>query len=197
MTEAAELKRQLRRELRARVARLMPDERNLSAERVVGRISQHASWRQARTVMLFVPLPDEVDVLRLVDEAIGHGKTVLLPRYKSEADGYEPARIENVATDLVVGRFGVAEPASDCPGYPLKSLDVTLVPGLGFDLAGRRLGRGRGYYDRLLVGAAGRLWGVGFDCQLLPELPVETHDVVLNCIVTPSRCLEVVARAVE
>lgn len=197
MTDISERKSTLRRELRSAVAAMTPAERNAAAARLVEHIRARPAWRAARTVMLFVALPDEPNLLPLIDEAIGHRKTVLLPRFVAEEAAYEPARVENLTVDLVAGRYGVAEPAAHCPKYTVKSLDVALVPGLGFDPVGRRLGRGKGYYDRLLVNATGGLWGVGFDCQLLPELPAEPHDVVLNCIVTPSRWVEVVPRAVE
>ena len=68
-------------------------------------------------------------------------------------------------------------------------LDVVLVPGVAFDLGGRRLGRGAGYYDRLLTGVRGTTCGVAFDEQISGELPVEPHDVHVNCILTPTRWL--------
>ena len=69
-------------------------------------------------------------------------------------------------------------------------LDLVLVPGVAFDLHGRRLGRGRGYYDRLLSQVGGRTCGVAFDEQVVSEVPVEAHDVLLNCILTPTRWFE-------
>jgi 5-formyltetrahydrofolate cyclo-ligase len=73
----------------------------------------------------------------------------------------------------------------------LNRLDLALVPGVGFDADGRRLGRGRGHYDRLLAQVAGTKCGVAFDEQMAPEIPVAPHDVILNRIVTPTRWLEV------
>jgi len=64
------------------------------------------------------------------------------------------------------------------------------VPGLGFDLSGHRLGRGRGYYDRLLAGIAGVKCGVAFDPQVVAQIPAERHDVNMNFILTPTRWLE-------
>jgi 5-formyltetrahydrofolate cyclo-ligase len=73
----------------------------------------------------------------------------------------------------------------------LKRLDLVLVPGLAFDRHGRRLGRGRGYYDRLLAEVPGTSCGVAFDEQLVASDPVGPLDVPLNCILTPSHWIEI------
>jgi 5-formyltetrahydrofolate cyclo-ligase len=74
---------------------------------------------------------------------------------------------------------------------PLKRLDLALAPGLGFDESGRRLGRGQGYYDRLLAEIIGAKCGVAFDEQVVGQLPAQEHDVSMNFILTPTRWLEV------
>ena len=186
MSAIADQKTALRRLVRARLAALTPEQRAAESSRVVAAISRNQAWRQARTVMLFIPLANEINILPLVIEALAHYKVVLLPRFDPAKDNYHPAQVINLSTDLVRGPFGVTEPGPDCPAHPLKPLDVTVVPGLAFDRVGRRLGRGKGHYDRLLADAGGQFWAVGFESQLLPELPVEPHDVVLNCIVTPA-----------
>ena len=73
---------------------------------------------------------------------------------------------------------------------PLNRLDFVLVPGIAFDLQGRRLGRGKGYYDRLLAEVRGKTCGVAFDEQIVDEIPVEPHDIHVNCILTPTRWIE-------
>jgi 5-formyltetrahydrofolate cyclo-ligase len=72
----------------------------------------------------------------------------------------------------------------------MNRLDLILVPGLAFDLNGRRLGKGKGYYDRLLAGVSGIKCGVAFDEQVVSEVPAGPHDVRVNCILTPTRWLE-------
>jgi 5-formyltetrahydrofolate cyclo-ligase len=67
-----------------------------------------------------------------------------------------------------------------------------LVPGLAFDPSGRRLGRGKGFYDRLLAMVRGRKCGIAFEEQVVPEIPVEPHDIRLDCLLTPRRWMETV-----
>jgi len=143
--------------------------------------------------MLFIPFGNEIDILPLVERALAQEKALLIPRFNHATDSYQAVQVVEPGRELVRGPFGVQEPAASCPVFPLNQLDVTLVPGLGFDRAGRRLGRGKGHYDRLLADASGEFWGVGHDCQLVAELPGESHDVVLNCIATPAHWVEVVS----
>ena len=88
---------------------------------------------------------------------------------------------------MVSGRFGVREPGADCPLISLNQLDLILVPGVTFDLTGHRLGRGKGFYDRLLAGFCGHKCGVAFEAQIVAAVPAEPHDVLVNSILTPTR----------
>jgi 5-formyltetrahydrofolate cyclo-ligase len=72
-------------------------------------------------------------------------------------------------------------------------LDLILVPGVAFDLQGRRLGRGKGYYDQLLGALHGTRCGVAFDQQVVDEIPMAPHDMTLHCILTPTRWVELKA----
>ena len=81
--------------------------------------------------------------------------------------------LARLATDIVTGKFGVREPAAHCAEIPLEKFDLVLVPGMAFDLRGNRLGRGRGFYDRLLENISGVKCGVGYDFQLLENIPAE------------------------
>jgi len=72
----------------------------------------------------------------------------------------------------------------------LGRLDLILVPGVAFDLRGRRLGRGRGFYDRLLLETGGVKCGIAFDEQIAGEVPTGKYDLQMNFILTPTRCVE-------
>lgn len=114
--------------------------------------------------------------------AIGAGWDVALPR--TEAGGLAFHRVTDFST-LAKGRLGAREPAGGEVIAP-SAANVILVPGVAFDRDGARLGRGGGYYDRLLasVPASARRIGVCFACQIVERVPVEPHDVALDEIVT-------------
>jgi 5-formyltetrahydrofolate cyclo-ligase len=138
-------------------------------------------------VLLFAPLPDEVDVMPLFKVALAAGKKLALPRFDHKTQSYVAGRVVNLAEELRPGRFGISEPAENCAGVPLNELDFLMVPGVAFTLDGRRLGRGKAFYDRLLASVRGITCGVAFDEQIVDAISTEPHDIRLDLILTPSR----------
>lgn len=130
-------------------------------------------------VLGFMGLPDEVDLRPLLEE-LAHAGRLLLPRV--EPGDRLSVHVVDDLDALVPGRFGVAEPA----GEPTARLPAAvLVPGRAFDLHGGRVGRGKGYYDRYLPEAPRALRaGVGFEVQLVDDVPVDWHDLRVHAVVT-------------
>jgi 5-formyltetrahydrofolate cyclo-ligase len=192
MTESDvhQLKAGIRREMRARMASFPSGERALLSCRACAILSRQPEWLEARTVMLFSPLPDEIDVSPLIQAGLAGGKNVCLPRFNKQAGVYEAARIQHASRDLAPGKMGIAEPVESCPALPLNLLDFCLASGVAFDLEGRRLGRGRGYYDRIFAEMQGIKCGAAWDDQILTSIPMEPHDQVLDRILTPARWID-------
>jgi 5-formyltetrahydrofolate cyclo-ligase len=180
-------KAQLRRQLRDALASMAPEQRRTESDRACRELLCSSHWRQARELLLYAPLHDELDVSPLWSIALAEGKNLCLPRFDPASDSYTAARVVDLTHDLAPGRYGVREPISVCPSVPFNRLDLVLVPGLAFGPSGRRLGRGGGYYDRLLAGVSALKCGVGFDAQWLESIPQEPCDVLLDCILTPGR----------
>ncbi|HMJ91955.1 MAG TPA: 5-formyltetrahydrofolate cyclo-ligase [Candidatus Acidoferrum sp.] len=178
----------LREQVRLQLFTLAPELRGSLSQMLCDLIRSQPAWRDAASVMLFSPLRDEPEVSALLNDALAERKLVCLPRFDGAQGVYSGAQVSSRA-DLVAGRFGALEPNADCPVVPLNHLDLVLVPGIAFDLAGRRLGRGKGFYDRLLAEVSGHKCGVVFDVQIVAEIPEEPHDVRVNSIVTPTRWL--------
>lgn len=185
-----EAKQALRRQVRAALARLGPEERAAGAAQARARLAAQPRWQAAQWVLFFAPLPQELDVWPLLLEALAAGKNVALPRFAAATQAYEICGIQDAAADLIVGRFGIREPGPRCARLAARRLDLILVPGIAFDVRGARLGRGKGYYDRLLKEWPGTTCGVGFDLQLRNEIPCEPHDARLDCLLTPTRWIE-------
>ena len=144
----------------------------------------------AHTILFFAPMLDELDVWPGLELELALGTNCALPFFDAEKKSYIARQLMNLKTDIVVGKFGLREPASTCAEIPLDKFDLILVPGMAFDLSGNRLGRGFGFYDRLLERAAGIKCGVAYDFQLLAKIPSEPHDAKVNFILTPDRCLK-------
>jgi 5-formyltetrahydrofolate cyclo-ligase len=153
-------------------------------------LRQQKIWQQAKSVMFYSTLTDELDFSPLIDEALELGKTVALPKFVESTKSYIPFKISHAQQDCAVGKFGIVEPIATCAEFPANRLDLILVPGVAFDLTGHRLGRGQGHYDRLLVHVTGIKCGVAFDEQLVQRIPAEAHDIRMNCVLTPTRFIE-------
>jgi 5-formyltetrahydrofolate cyclo-ligase len=183
----------LRQQFKQRLAAITPDQRRADSRLICERICARPAWQSARTILFFAPLPDEPDLWPLLEETLKTGRGAALPSYLADKDLYEAALIADAHKDLKPGRYGILEPGPDCPRIPILNLDIILVPGVAFSRDGYRLGRGRGYYDRLLAHARCCKWGVAFDCQLTKHLPVEARDIQLDGIATPRQWLEIPA----
>ena len=187
MTPPAHAKPTLRARLRAELKAHSSASAASASAALCVRLRASPVWQTARAVLLFFPLPSEPDISPLLDEALASGKLLALPRFNATTNAYEPVQVRDLARELVTGPFGVREPTADCPLAPMNRLDLALVPGLGFDARGHRLGRGKGHYDHLLAGFTGMKIGVAFDFQIVTEVPAEPHDIVLDAVVTPTR----------
>jgi 5-formyltetrahydrofolate cyclo-ligase len=185
MNDPVALKQKLRRELRAENQRHESSHKNASTE-IVARLKEQSIWTKSRSILFFSALSGEPDLRSLCEDAVASGKQAAFPRYIAATDSYTAVAITDPNRDLAPGQFGVGEPNSSCIEIPLNVLDLILVPGLGFSFAGARLGRGKGYYDRLLAGVTGIRCGVAFDWQVVAELPAEAHDAFVDCLVTPT-----------
>jgi len=142
----------------------------------------HPRVKDARTILAYYSLDDEVDTHALIDTLVAQGKTLLLPAVVSETE-LELRRYAGVA-DLRLGLFNIMEPVGEV-FTDYDAIDTVVVPGVAFDSRNHRLGRGRGYYDRLLprLGRAYRL-AVCFPFQMLPGVPADDHDCSVDEVIT-------------
>lgn len=186
-SQVQQAKAALRAKVRAELEKFSPTEREAASLEACLRLEQQEIWQKARSILFYAPMVDEPDIWKLVADSIALGKTVALPRFVPEKGHYEACEIKDHARDIRPGKFGIREPAEKCGKIALNRLDLALAPGIAFDLHGRRLGRGRGFYDRLLAEYPGTACGVAFDQQIVGEIPVEPHDAQLSCILTPTR----------
>ena len=134
----------------------------------------------AKVILAYYSLPDEVDTHTLIQELLVEEKTVLLPKVLD--DTTMELRQYAGSQDLSEGAYHIMEPMG-APFKDFSQIDVALIPGLAFDPQGHRLGRGKGYYDRFLTVFKGKTIGVCFDFQKVAEVPVDAHDVAVDRVV--------------
>ncbi len=141
-------------------------------------------FKSARAVGAYMPLADEVDITILFQTL---EKTFYIPAFDETSGEYRMARL---TATLKKGRFGIPEPEN--PVFAAKNeLDLIIVPGVAFDRAGRRIGRGSGFYDRLLPHYQAIRAGICFDFQCVEPIPEETHDIRMDILVTEIKNIKV------
>lgn len=187
-------KPELRAELKARLGAASPAERSRWSGAIVDHLRSDPIVRDARVLLVYAPMvgAGEVDIGPLAREALASGRTVAVPRVDWTNRTMTPVRLasfdDDLVPDLVNQRLGLRAPRPDLPPIDPRSIEVVLVPGLGFDLAGRRLGRGAGFYDRFLLalgpGRSAVAVGVGFELQVVPIVPTDPHDQPLDALAT-------------
>lgn len=175
-------KTELRKLIRQRKQQYTVAELEAMSATVVGKILSHHRVVDAQTVMLYYALPDEVDTHQLIDELVKLGKTVLLP--KIIGDGQLEVRVYTGRHDLVQElSFHIMEPVGELY-QTYDDIEVALVPGMGFDDEGNRLGRGKGYYDHLLAAMPHTYKiGVCFDFQKVTHVPTAEWDIKMDEVI--------------
>jgi 5-formyltetrahydrofolate cyclo-ligase len=187
-TDLTSQKSELRARIRAALGKISPAVRAAESIDLGERLK--AQIPSAHAILFFAPLPDELDVWPVLELSMALGTACALPFFDTAKRTYGARVLTSLATDIVSGKFGVREPAAHCAEISLEKFDLVLVPGLAFDLYGNRLGRGRGFYDRLLEKISGVKCGVGYDFQLLEKIPAEPRDVKVEFTFTPARCIK-------
>jgi 5-formyltetrahydrofolate cyclo-ligase len=117
------------------------------------------------------------------------GKRTCIPVFNVASNIYEMAEV-STTTQYRIGHYGIREPIAPVLA-PMSTVDLISVPGVAFDRHGHRLGRGGGYYDRLLEGFSGYSVAVAFDFQILPHIPSEAHDRPVDTLVTETEIVNV------
>ena len=176
-------KESLRRLIRLRKQQLSLEERERQSNEIMSLLEDTPVFQKARVILLYASLPDEVQTHALL-KRWHKQKRILLPvvcgnelelrEYKGEAS-------------VQKGSFGILEPLESPPFTNFSSIDLAIIPGVAFTLDGKRLGRGRGYYDRLLAQRGFQSVykiGVAYACQMLPELPISPYDIPLDEVIT-------------
>jgi len=190
-------RRALRRTLRQRRRALSPRQQRLASEALCRRLRRLPEMQRARRVALYLPNDAEIDATPLIAWLRRRGARVYLPVLRPLAENRLWFVHYHAATPMVSNRFGIREPdtrhgAHHARQVPPWALDLVLMPLVGFDDQGNRLGMGGGFYDRSFAFTRQRrprprLIGVAHDCQRVDALPVAGWDIPLDAIVSDRR----------
>lgn len=179
-------KQRIRRQIKALVKSLSVEERHNISLKVMTQLEADEHFATAQTVVLFSSLPDEVETESILRK-YGKKKQLLLPVVYGNHLRLSPF---NNMEEMKKGAFNILEPLNTSQSAKsFLPIDLIIVPGVAFDKCGHRLGRGKGYYDRLLASKDFKSIfkiGICLPCQIVDSLPVEPHDVPMDRVITTS-----------
>lgn len=176
-------KSEIRRKVKNLRSMLLAAERERAADEVFARLEETAAFLLSDHIMMYHSLDDELSTLKFLSKWKDR-KHFYLPRVNGvnlEVLPYEETRLE-------LGAFHIEEPTGANTIDP-NELELIIVPGVAYDRKGNRLGRGKGFYDRLLSDINATKIGVGYEFQLFDEIPAESHDVKMDAVITQNQCI--------
>lgn len=171
-------KNDIRRKIKAMRSMLLETEKLAAADEVFARLENTAAFVMANKILMYHSLPDELPTRRFLDKWKDR-KRFFLPRVNGvnlDILPYDESRLE-------LGAFHIEEPqGNDC--VDADEMELIVVPAVAYDRKGNRLGRGKGFYDRLLADTSATTVGVGYEFQVVDDIPVEKHDVPVDMVIT-------------
>ena len=180
-------KQDLRQEILKKLKTQSKKSRLAKSLKVERALRRSTLYRKAKVILCYVAHDGEVETQPILDQILADGKRLVVPFTVPKHRQLIAAEIHDRKTDLEPGPYGIPHPRRLYGRrVPHKDLDLVIVPGVAFDKAGRRLGRGGGYFDRFLekVPHSVPRIGLGFRFQVVAELPSESHDQPVNKVIT-------------
>lgn len=182
----------------AHAARKAQGNKDSVSQAITDRVMQLQEYQQANCIMWYVDVRDEARTRHALPAALESGKSIVIPYC---VDGELELFHLEAMEELETGMYKILEPRSDlreveAKNVDVKDLDLILVPGVAFDARGGRTGHGKGYYDKLLENAKADtpLISLAFECQMFDEIPMQSHDIFMDKVVTESNVYDGIGR---
>lgn len=172
-------KEDIRIRVKAQKSLLSPQEKCEAAKAVFDMLERHAAFMMAENILMYHSLPDELSTLSFIDKWSSR-KRFFLPR----VNGVNLDILPYDRSSLRLGAFHIEEPQGD-DTTDISQIEMVVVPAIAYDRHGNRVGRGKGYYDRLLASTKATKVGIAYDFQLVDEIDAEPHDVKVDIVITP------------
>ncbi|OEU67293.1 MAG: 5-formyltetrahydrofolate cyclo-ligase [Desulfobacterales bacterium PC51MH44] len=192
MKEILETKDEIRNNIAITLAALSNNEVAEKTKLIEDRLFEFANFLEANIVLLYINSKSEVNSLEIVKRCINYNKIVILPAFDTTNYEMKLMKIDSLDANLKLGSRGIMEPdASRCNVVPIECIDIAIIPGVAFDEKGGRIGSGDGYYDRLIpkLSITTRKVALAFECQITPQVHMESHDKHVDIIITEKRII--------
>jgi len=192
MEEIGAAKIQIREDIAKIISAVTASDIAKKVRAIEDRLFEFANFLEAKIVLLYVSGDNEVQTKNIIKRAHSYNKIVVLPAFDPKTFEMELLKVDKFAQELKIGPRGVPEPnAGCCKIVPIDRIDITIIPGIAFDEKGGRIGTGRGYYDRLIpkLAITTRKVALTLEDQIIPQVPMESHDKHVDIIITDKRII--------
>jgi 5-formyltetrahydrofolate cyclo-ligase len=192
MQDLKEKKSEIRAETLARRNALSDEERSEKSKAIMECLFDFANFLEARIILFYVNANSEVATEAMISKALAYEKIVAVPWVDQKERQILPLKINDLNRDVQPGYRGIREPiAQRCKAIPVKNVDLAIIPGVAFDERGGRIGHGTGYYDKFIpmLDVTTRKVALAYECQIVPQIPMEPHDRYIDIIITERRII--------
>ncbi|XP_012672699.1 5,10-methenyltetrahydrofolate synthetase (5-formyltetrahydrofolate cyclo-ligase) [Clupea harengus] len=185
-------KQALRKEIKRRVAALSDQEKTRQSSVVSQKLFRHPKYISSQRIAVFLSMHDEIRTEEILEDAFGKGKVCFIPKYLTNSSHMDMLRLTSLEdmNSLPLTSWNIRQPGDDDSqreeALNTGGLDLILMPGLGFDKDGNRLGRGKGFYDtyleRCMKHPKGKPYTIAlaYKEQLCQEIPVDDRDIHID-----------------
>ncbi len=192
MEEIQIVQSQIREEIAEKFAALSANEIAEKTKAIENRLFDFANFLESKIALLYVNNKHEVLTENILKRAYIYNKIVVLPVYNTENFEMELKKVDNLEKDLNPGPRDILQPdESRCKIVPIDKIDIAIIPAVALDEKGGRIGSGKGYYDRLIprLAITTRKVALAFEEQIIPQVPIESHDKHVDIIITENRVI--------
>ena len=183
------MKEELRKELMKIRNNLSESELLEKSKQIKKRLYEMKEFQQASAILFYVSYDNEVYTHDMIKECISK-KNIVVPITDKQKRRLILSKLDNW-DDLTIGSYNILEPKKDkIKPVSIDDVDLIVVPGVGFDEKGNRLGHGKGYYDNLLNHSNALKIALAFEFQIVENIPTEKHDIPVDKIVTEKRIID-------
>ncbi len=173
------MKNKLRKELKEKRKKLSPEYINQKSELIYKKIIESEIYQKSNIIMSYCSIQNEVDTLKINKKILEDGKRLIVPYIDREKDIIIPVEIKK-EEELIIGKYNIMEPKNKEKKISKEKIELILVPAVGYDKVGNRIGFGGGYYDKFMSDYKGIKIGLAYSFQIIDEIKSEHHDIKLD-----------------
>jgi len=192
MEEIQNTKHEIRNAMAKAIDAFSREEIEEKTNRIETRLFEFANFLESNISLLYVNHGFEVNTRGILDRCLGYNKIIVLPTFNTASFQMKLMKVDNLGTDLKIGPRGILEPdPTTCKVVPIERIDIAIIPGVALDEKGGRIGSGEGFYDRLIpkLPITTRKVSLAFECQIIQQVPMESHDKYVDIIITEKRII--------